>query len=90
METKQKKGMQARWISVEEALPPMNEEVIVLRNDKRLNWARIAFGHIVDLRFCRDYEGWNIPGVTHWMPCPPIPEGVELDEFIYEMENNKN
>lgn len=20
------------------------------------------------------YDGWNIPGVKYWMPCPKIPE----------------
>lgn len=22
----------------------------------------------------KTYDGWNIPGVHHWMPCPKIPE----------------
>lgn len=22
----------------------------------------------------KTYDGWNIPGVTHWMPCPKLEE----------------
>lgn len=63
-----------RWISVDERLPEMDEEVIVLTDE--LDTApiyKIAFGHIVDVERCIDYNGWNIPGVKYWMPCPEIP-----------------
>ncbi len=63
-----------RWISVDEKLPEMDEEVIVLTDE--LGTApiyKIAFGHIVDAERCIDYNGWNIPGVKYWMPCPEIP-----------------
>lgn len=67
-----------RWTSVKDALPPQDEEVIVLTDDvhgKNVPGAnRIAFGHIVDKTYARDYDGWNIPGVHHWMPCPDLPE----------------
>ena len=62
------------WISVDEKLPEMDEEVIVLTDE--LGTApiyKIAFGHIVDVERCIDYNGWNIPGVKYWMPCPEIP-----------------
>ena len=63
-----------RWISVDERLPEMDEEVIVLTDE--LGTApiyKISFGHIVDVERCIDYNGWNIPGVKYWMPCPEIP-----------------
>lgn len=63
-----------RWISVDEKLPEMDEEVIVLTDE--LGAApiyKIAFGHIVDVERCIDYNGWSIPGVKYWMPCPEIP-----------------
>lgn len=63
-----------RWISVDERLPEMDEEVIVLTDE--LGTApiyKIAFGHIVDVKRCIDYNGWNCPGVKYWMPCPEIP-----------------
>ena len=67
-----------RWTSVKDALPPMNEEVIVLTDDVNGTSIpganRIAFGHIVDKTYAVDYDGWNIPGIHHWMPCPDIPE----------------
>lgn len=62
------------WISVDERLPEMDEEVIVLTDE--LGTApiyKIAFGHIVDVEHCIDYNGWNIPGVKYWIPCPEIP-----------------
>ena len=63
-----------RWISVDEKLPEMDEEVIVLTDE--LGTApiyKISFGHIVDVERCIDYNGWNCPGVMYWMPCPEIP-----------------
>lgn len=63
------------WHSVEESLPEMDEEVIVLTDE--IGTApiyKIAFGHIVDRMHYSDYNGWNIPGVKFWMPMPKIPE----------------
>lgn len=66
------------WHSVEESLPPMGEEVIVLTNvinGRVVDPARyICFGHIVNKEYAVDYDGWNIPGVKYWMPCPKLPE----------------
>ena len=64
---------QPTWHSVDECLPEVDEEVIVLTDD--LGTApvyKIAFGHIVNNERCEDYNGWNIPGVKFWMPCPEI------------------
>ena len=66
------------WHSVDESLPPIDEEVIALTNQmrgKELSTARcICFAHIVDKNVAKDYNGWNIPGVKYWMPCPKLPE----------------
>ena len=66
------------WHSVKESLPPIDEEVIVLTDDingKIVPDSRyICYGHIVDKNIAVDYDGWNIPGVTHWMPCPKLEE----------------
>lgn len=66
------------WHSVDESLPPMDEEVIVLLgewNEVRIEpLYRIAFGHIVNKEYCEDFSGWNIPGVRYWMPMPEIPK----------------
>ena len=66
------------WHSVKESLPPMDEEVIVLTDDIHgkivPNSHYICYGHIVDKNIAVDYNGWNIPGVTHWMPCPKLEE----------------
>lgn len=52
-----------RWISVKDALPPLDKEVIVLTTA-----GRICFGHIVDKKIAKDYNGWNIPDVEYWLP----------------------
>lgn len=68
------------WHSVEECLPPMDEEVIVLTDvtgDSLIRGSnRLCFGHIVDKNIAIDYDGWNIPGVHHWMYCPKLPEDI--------------
>jgi len=67
-----------RWTSVKDALPPQDEEVIILTDDVNGTSIpganRIAFGHIVDKAYAKDYDGWNVPGVHHWMPCPGLPD----------------
>lgn len=67
------------WHSVDESLPPIDEEVIALSDTatsgKKLTCAdRICFAHIVDTNIAVDYNGWNIPGVKFWMYCPKLPE----------------
>lgn len=69
------------WHSVEESLPPIDEEVIVLRN----YWVeesvdplyKVSFGHIVDKNIAVDYDGWNVPSVKYWMPMPKLPKEEE-------------
>lgn len=51
------------WISVKKKLPPVNEEVMVFTSDEAL-----YFGHIVDKKIAKDYNGWNIPNVEYWLP----------------------
>jgi len=65
------------WHSVDECLPEIDEEVIVLTDEYGVAPVyKIAFGHIVN-KECEDYNGWNIPGVKFWMPCPEIPKEEE-------------
>lgn len=33
-----------------------------------------TFAHIVDKNKAIDYDGWNIPEVKCWIPCPKIEE----------------
>jgi len=66
------------WHSVNESLPPIDEEVIVLTDDIHGKIVPdshyICYGHIVDKNIAVDYDGWNIPGVTHWMYLPKLEE----------------
>ena len=50
--------------------PPVDEEVIALLGEENM----ITFAHIVDKERCFDYDGWNIPEVRCWIPCPKIEE----------------
>ena len=50
--------------------PPVDEEVIALLGEENM----ITFAHIVDKERCFDYDGWNIPEVKCWIPCPKIDE----------------
>ena len=50
--------------------PPVDEEVIALVGE----YDEIYFAHIVDKDRCIDYDGWNIPDVRWWIPCPKINE----------------
>lgn len=62
------------WHDAKIFTPTQDKEVIVLCDDIHCgsNY-KIAFGHIVDKTKCVDYNGWNIPNVVLWMPCPQIP-----------------
>ena len=57
------------WIPSTEH-PAIDEEVIALVGE----YNKISFAHIVDKDRCIDYDGWNIPDVKCWIPCPKIEE----------------
>ena len=48
--------------------PAIDEEVIALVGENKM----ISFAHIVDKNKAIDYDGWNIPNVRCWIPCPKI------------------
>ena len=50
--------------------PAIDEEVIALVGE----YNKISFAHIVDKNKAIDYDGWNIPDVKCWIPCPKIEE----------------
>lgn len=60
------------WHSIEESLPQINEEVIVLIDTAPYH--SIACAHIVDKEIVENFNGWNIPGVKYWMHYPKILE----------------
>ena len=51
------------WISVNDRLPEVDKEVIVLDDENTL-----SFAHRVDTTVENHYSGWNIPSVEYWMP----------------------
>ena len=65
------------WHSVKEDLPPYDEEVIVLTDcihDKLVPGSNyLCFGHRPNPNSdAKLYDGWNIPGIHHWMYCPKL------------------
>ena len=58
------------WRDAKEEKPRQDEEVIAIVGDSLM----ISFAHIVNKKYAVDYDGWNIPDVRYWMPCPPIEE----------------
>ena len=68
-----------QWFSVNDRTPAEDVEVIVLDED-----GRISFGYIVNKEVAIGYDGWNIPGVSFWMPYRP---SKDINEF-YNNENN--
>lgn len=81
------------WHSVDESLPPIDEEVIVLTDE--LNTApiyKIAFGHTINKEEIvyvdgkpykpESHSGWNIPAVKYWMPMPKLGVDDEMTNKI--------
>lgn len=55
------------WISVNDRLPEVDKEVIVLDDENKL-----SFAHRVDTMTEVHYRGWNIPRVEYWIPFNPL------------------
>lgn len=62
-------GDKPKWIPSTKH-PAIDEEVIALVGENKM----ISFAHIVDKNKAIDYDGWNIPEVKCWIPCPKIEE----------------
>lgn len=63
IQEKRPKQVSPIWVSVNDRLPPVDKEAVVLTTD-----GEICFGHIVDKKIAKDYNGWNIPNVEYWLP----------------------
>lgn len=63
MQGKRTKQVSPVWVSIKDRLPPVDKEAVVLTTD-----GEICFGHIVDKKIAKDYNGWNIPDVEYWLP----------------------
>lgn len=63
LQDRKPKNVSPIWVSAKDELPPVDKEVIVLTTI-----GRISFGHIVDKKIAKDYNGWNIPNVEYWLP----------------------
>lgn len=57
------KAVSPVWVSIKDELPPVGKEAVVLTTD-----GKICFGHIVDKKIAKGYNGWNIPDVEYWLP----------------------
>lgn len=63
LQNRKSKQVSPIWVSVKDKLPPVDKEAVVLTKD-----GEICFGHIVDKKIAKDYNGWNIPNVEYWLP----------------------
>ena len=63
LEKQKPKAVSPVWVSIKDKLPPVDKEAIVLTTD-----GKICFGHIVDKKIAKDYNGWNVPDVEYWLP----------------------
>ena len=63
MQGRRPKQVSPVWVSVKDKLPPVDKEAVVLTTG-----GEICFGHIVDKKIAKDYNGWNIPDVEYWLP----------------------
>ena len=63
-------GKNPYWRDAKKYKPIQDEEVIAIVGENLM----ISFAHIVNKKYAVDYDGWNIPDVRYWMPCPPIDE----------------
>ena len=57
------KAVSPVWVSIKDEIPPVDKEAVVLTTD-----GKICFGHVVDKKIAKDYNGWNIPDVEYWLP----------------------
>ena len=64
------------WISINDEIPAVDEEVIAMTDNER-----ICFAHIVDKSIAKDYDGWNIPDIAFWMPYTPSEEMKEFYDY---------
>ena len=79
------------WHSVDDCLPEVDEEVIVLTDEYGVApYYKISIGHIVNKERCLDYNGWNIQGVKFWMPLPEIPKEEDLIHQQLKWKDNAN
>ena len=70
---------QPTWISVEDRLPIENGKYLVIREYSA--WERSLRDISIEF-YSTEFEGWffdgtKLLGVTHWMPLPEPPKGVE-------------
>ena len=68
------------WHSVEESLPELDEEVIVMWFEygevRAESLRQIAISSLIQPIQCvpTGEKRWTIPGVKYWMPFPKVPE----------------
>ena len=62
-----------RWISVEDELPPLNQDVLVVFGTNQDD--AIGMDRIIQNIENNGYEDWELfTGITHWMPLPQAPK----------------
>ena len=71
----------SRWISVEDELPPLNQDVLVCSVINQDN--AVAIDRIIQNIEDNGYADWELyTDITHWMPLPSIEHLRETTKMI--------
>ena len=71
---------QSEWISVEERLPQVDTDVLVITANGSFKVARCNIYHNGTLVLWMTNDGLGERAITHWMPLPELPEESEGSE----------
>ncbi len=72
-----------QWVSVEDELPPNNEDVLVALVNGNYTFVGVAWcskGSNGTKRWYSDDENLNMDFIRFWMPIPPLPEARKEGE----------
>lgn len=65
-----------QWVSVDEELPPIQEDVLVMTNER----IDIAYREEDSIHFVGNMFDYDASQIVAWMPIPPLPEARKEGE----------
>lgn len=89
-ENKEDDGALNKWISVEDGLPALNEQIIVWDKYGDIHRARFEGGFWSGGGYWREvHTGRGIHGIKYWIPYPELPDREELKQQTGEENDGK-
>ena len=70
------------WISVKDRLPENNQWALCFMKDKSFGTFRVLQWNYIDWQWNDGDEWFDEKDVTHWMPTPQPPKGVNDAESV--------